>query len=266
MRGNEDPMQKSNFEVEILINGKPVKEYFQEGKSYIEGREGTEFSLRLRNNSWSRKLFIPSIDGMSVMNGEEASFDSSGYIVRANSSITIDGWRISDSEVAKFFFSDPKHSYRKRSGKSKDNLGVIGCVVFDEKARPFFTYVPNCYCVHYPCQCGNSGTIKLSNKDNGFYSTSGANIASLSATNTSANVSNAFSMRSVSQDLGTGFGEAKRSEVTTVEFERASHPEAIFEIFYNTREQLQRMGIQLKEAVYVTPQAFPGQYCKPPQD
>jgi len=110
-------MTKNNYEVEVLVNGRPVKEYSHEFRTYIEGKQKTTFSLRLKNNSSVRKLFVPSIDGLSVMDGKECSFDSSGYIVGPYSSITIDGWRTSDSEVAQFYFSDAKSSYRKRMGK-----------------------------------------------------------------------------------------------------------------------------------------------------
>ncbi len=77
---------------------------------------------------------------------------------------------------------------------------------------------------------------------------------------------NAFASQKASQDLGTGWGNSRRSEVTTVEFEREGHPTAMFEVYYNTREQLERQGVNFKrEPLYATPNAFPGQYCKPPQ-
>ena len=89
-------MLKQSYELEVLINGKAAKEYGHDGKFYIEGREGTRFSIRIKNNSYARKLFVPTIDGLSVMNGEEGDFESSGYIVQGYGSITIDGvaWEI----------------------------------------------------------------------------------------------------------------------------------------------------------------------------
>ena len=75
------------------------------------------------------------------------------------------------------------------------------------------------------------------------------------------------SMKSVAQDLGTGWGDYKKSEVTTVSFDRCEEPDAVLEIYYNTRQQLEALGVDFKKSpVYVTPQAFPGQYCKPPQN
>ena len=92
------PMQKSNYEVEVLVNGHPIKEYYKDGKIYIEGRKGCEYSLRIKNNGWKKIVVIPTIDGVSVMNGKQASYDSPGYIISGYNSLTIDGWRTSDSE------------------------------------------------------------------------------------------------------------------------------------------------------------------------
>lgn len=264
-------MLKQSYEVEVLINGKPAKEYAHKGKVHIEGRQGTRFSIRMRNNSYSRKLFVPTIDGLSIMNGEEGSFDSSGYIVGGHSSITIDGWRTSDKEVAEFFFSSPEGSYRKKMNKG-DNLGVIGCAVFSEVFNP-------------PFYISNSGgqTITFPGQDWPQWTTTTCDTASLSST-TGTSVFNmqtrGSSMDNVkamccsanlgsqpTQQLGTGWGDQKTSEVTSVTFDRVSSPDATFEIYYNSREELQKAGISFKkEPLYVVPQAFPGQYCKPPRD
>ena len=110
-------MKKSNYEFEIVVNGKPLKEYYHESKNYIEGKKNTEFSLRIKNNGSAKILAIPSVDVLSAMDGKKASFDSSGYVISGYDSMTIDGWRTSDDEVAKFYFSNPEDSYGKRKGE-----------------------------------------------------------------------------------------------------------------------------------------------------
>ena len=275
-------MLKSSYEVEILINGNPAKEFYHDGKVYVEGREGTRFSIKIKNNAYSRKLFVPTIDGLSVMNGEEGSYKSNGYIVQGYSSITIDGWRTSDKEVAEFYFSSPQGSYRKKMDKG-NNLGLIGVAVFDEVWHaPIYTYT-QCYCSHccptitLPWQgtsspstgiynCGSTPTI-AGNAGNNMYSMQ-CNNANLSANDTHQVMSvMGCSGSTPSQALGTGFGETKHSEVTSVEFERKSYTDAVFEIYYNSREELEKTGICFKkEPLYVTPQAFPGNYCKPPKN
>lgn len=273
-------MIQQNYEVEVLVNGKPLKEYDHNHRIHIEGREKTRFSLRLRNNSATRKLFVPTIDGLSVMDGKDADFDSSGYVIGPYSSYTVNGWRVSDGEVAEFYFSHPKDSYRKKIKKG-NNLGIIGVAVFDEKKRPIKEIVVEKYLIpQYPQWWGNgfyyaasgSYTITTSGTSDAAYDSLSAlqsnTSCSMNASNASSNqMYSMSSTQGIQQDLGTGWGDYKKSEVTTVEFERASNPTAVFEIYYNTREQLEKIGIDFnKTPVYVTPSAFPGQYCKPPRD
>lgn len=243
-------MLKSNFEFEVLVNGHPAKEYYHKGNYYIEGREGTRFSLRMKNNSGQRVLFVPTIDGLSIMDGKEGSFDSRGYIVNAYDATTIEGWRTSDEEVAEFFFSSPKGSYAKKIGKG-NNLGVIGCAVFKEKEFPTKMYY-------------QSKTIRGEGSTSNPLFTWPAN-NSLYAT-TGSTINCCFSSASAPQGLGTGFGQDKDSPVITVSFTRAPSPSEIFSMFYNTRKNLESIGIEFKKPVYVTPSAFPKEqgYCKRP--
>src|SRR3990167_11362661 len=133
-------MTKNNYEVDILINGRPVKKYKHEGKLYIEGRKGSRFSLRIRNNGWDEILAVPSVDGLSVMDGKLCSIDKSrGYIIKAHSAVTIDGWRTSDKEVAEFYFSDLDNSYAERSGNGVQNTGIIGVAIFGKKWNGYVT-------------------------------------------------------------------------------------------------------------------------------
>lgn len=250
-------MLKQNYEVEVVINGKSAKEYFHKGQVYIEGREGTGFTIRVRNRDVCRKLFVPTIDGLSVLDGEEGSFKSGGYIVPARSTITIDGWRTSDEEVATFYFSSPEQSYRRKMKKG-NNLGVIGVAVFGEK--PSYTYATASYHTVFPYQQNTPWQMPSPTwtMTSGSSPTGDANIMLCSAsTNTGSNFS---------QEIGTGWGDIKQSSVTTVNFDAENTPETILEIRYNTLEQLERAGINTKkEPLYVTPQAFPGQYCRPPK-
>jgi len=246
-------MLKSNYEVEVVVHGKPLKEYEKDGKAYVEGREGTLFSIKIRNNSWQRKLFVPTVDGLSVMDGEVGGFESGGYIVGAYDSIEIKGWRTSDRDVAEFFFSGSGKSYSVRSGKGGGNIGVIGVAVVGEKVR-YQTFnisqmqniTPAPWNPGYPY-------------NNKFFCSSDDSVMCLSAQCCDA--------VNVAQGVGTGFGDRKESHVTEVSFDREGSPECVFQIFYNTREELKKLGIGFeKRACYVSPQAFPGKYCKPPQD
>lgn len=268
-------MLKSNYEFEVIVHGSAAKEYYHRGSHYIEGKEGSTFSIRMRNNSSTRCLFVPTIDGLSVMNGKEASFKSRGYIVNAYSSETISGWRTSDDKVSEFFFSTPKQSYAKRMGKG-GNLGVIGCAIFKEQYKEPEVIIKTVH-IHHDhhgsgCQCPKCcpwlngpqwSTYKTSTKSSLSMqaSTSAINIASLASSGTS-------NMYRAEAGLGTGFGQDKYSPVISVDFDKESSPVETFNIFYNTRERLAEMGIEFKKPLYVTrsPSAFPNEngYCERP--
>jgi hypothetical protein len=86
-------------------------------------------------------------------------------------------------------------------------------------------------------------------------------IASISANN------------AVTQDVGTGFGEATGFNTSQVSFirEDENNPTAILAMYYNTAKNLQKMGIQLrsKNNVGYSPNPFPavtGTGCVPPTD
>ena len=281
-------MLKSNFEFEVLVNGHPAKEYYHNGKYFIEGKESSRFSLRMRNNSSHRALFVPTVDGLSIMNGKEASYKSQGYVVSSYDSLTIDGWRTSDDNIAEFFFSSPKESYAGKKSKG-GNLGVIGCAVFKEKERKPETIVIKEYIpIRYPeyprwpnypywgmtyCAGGSHGSVNIYSCQSGTSTFQSANLSATGSSNATNNFSQVQTSASnngpeqkVTAGLGTGFGQDKYSPVTTVDFDKDPNPYEVFTIFYNTRENLEASGVEFKKAVYVAPSAFPNEdgYCERP--
>ncbi len=148
-------MHSSNYALEVLVNGRPMTEYYKDSKSFTEAREGSEYTLRFRNNSWKRVLAIFSVDGIEVLKGKAAAQAENGYIVDAFSSIEIKGYRIDEATVAAFKFTGGKLSYAVTVGaakttpagettydKSERNNGVIGVRVFEEDvpAKDYTTY------------------------------------------------------------------------------------------------------------------------------
>lgn len=269
-------MKKQNYELEVLVNGTPLREYYNQGKHYIEGKRDSEFSIKIRNNGYKRILAVASVDGLSVMDGKTASHKSRGYIIDGYDSLVIDGWRTSDKNVSRFYFTNPSDSYAKRKNNG-DNLGVVGVVIFREKDKPvpeikynFIACDGFCqhnHCVHCTCSKCNKwqsyyhhpyNEISIGTANSGITLTAASSL-SVQATSSHGEVN------FTSQDLGTGWGEEKRSEVTTISFEKEDHEDAVLQIFYNTREQLKKMGIEFHKAVYTTPNPFPGGYCEPPK-
>lgn len=272
-----------------MIHGHGANEYYHDGRNYIEGKKGGKFSLRMKNNSSERALFIPTVDGLSIMNGKEASYKSRGYIVDAYDSTTITGWRTSDDKVAEFFFAAPGESYATKV-KKDGNIGVIGCAVFKEKEKekiriverivkekeyiPYPAYPPYPYQPHWWFGTSAGGSITYTSSQAGL----GASATCLSASNTGgaqsvncmysaqSNGASGSNVKEVNAGLGTGFGQEVYSPVTTVSFDKEDHPAAVFTLYYNTRDNLAAMGVEFKKAVYVAPSAFPNEdgYCARP--
>jgi hypothetical protein len=265
--GQEENMEGKHLSLEVRVHGKPVREYQHQGKFYIEGRKGSEFTLRVRNRSERRILVVPSVDGLSVMDGKEASFDSSGYILDAYDFIDIPGWRLNLDEIAKFFFSAPGESYAAKKDKPQ-NIGVIGCAVFMEKVAPAWRILRS-YHMGSP---DPGGTYRGAAFDN--CSSSELNVSHIGS-NTVCSVQNAQEgpqsvyCNQVQPSLGTGFGEKASHKVHEVAFERASEtPDELVELHYDSREGLQRRGVDVrKKPVIGTPNPFPGEkFCQPPKD
>lgn len=220
-------MEQRNYVLEILVNGKPIKEYPHKGSTYVEGRKSSEYTLRVKNNSSERVAAIITVDGLSVMDGKVGDYNSGGYIVPAFSHIDIPGWRLDNSKVAKFLFAAIDKAYAAQMGKPT-NIGVIGCAIFKEKREyPIFSFC-----------------------DTVLYRKSGPSHE-----------------KGVARGIGTGFGDKVEHRVTTVEFDRQSNPDMVMSIYYKDIAGLKAIGVNLKPiAEIVKPNPFPMKEtgCTPP--
>jgi hypothetical protein len=96
------------------------------------GAPDERYSLAIENSTAARYEVVASVDGLDVIDGEDASFEKRGYLVAPYSSVLIDGFRRSDAEVAAFRLGDVAGSYAASKGKAR-NVGVLGFAFFDER-------------------------------------------------------------------------------------------------------------------------------------
>lgn len=276
-------MSSEKYTVEVLVNGKPVKKYNHQSKVYIEGRSGTEYSLRLRNNSFDRVLAIISVDGVNVITGQVASENDTGYIIDPNSSIDVSGFRKDKNTVGSFVFCGKNESYSKDVGL-KNNQGVIGVVFIREKesaidklgnklkeivkdcenSKPLTPVYPPYYPPYTPptspyrppmwydtvTTCSNnSNTISSLNNE----------------VQTSCFRSIAPQQETPDFNLGTTWGSKKFDSVDYMEFERGPRVGEIA-IYYSTRKALEKIGISFKEVKGIAkfPDPFP-KFATPPK-
>jgi hypothetical protein len=102
------------------------------GRLFVAGEPGARYSLRVTNHTDGRVEVVLSVDGVNIVTGETASYDQTGYVLRAHESYDVSGWRKSDTEVAAFAFAPLPQSYAARTGRP-DDVGVIGMAVFKEQ-------------------------------------------------------------------------------------------------------------------------------------
>ena len=128
----------NNVELTVKVGSNEVVEFVKDGRHFIEGREGTQYSIRVRNNNPFRVKAVVTVDGVSVVTGKLASeLDTeAGYVLSAYESTEIKGYRLDNDSVAAFKFVKAEKSYAQAEKGASGTTGVIGVRVFKEKTAP----------------------------------------------------------------------------------------------------------------------------------
>ena len=113
--------------------GRWLQVYRHEGRTYVVGKPGHEYQIRVTNRLREDLLAVVSVDGVNVITGESAHPAQSGYVVSPHGSVEIQGWRKNLSQTAAFYFTSLPDSYAARNGRPED-AGVIGIALFRRKA------------------------------------------------------------------------------------------------------------------------------------
>jgi hypothetical protein len=263
----------TSVELQLLVNGRPVTTYGRGGRTFVEGREGAEFSLRVRNNTASRVEAVVSVDGRSVVDGEPATPLSTGYIIPAYGAYEIPGWRMSAEACAKFIFKKPGESYAAKSGSPTADTGVIGLMAWSEKAAPTPLIIQTHY--HPPCPFYTPLPFPPSPLSPWYpgptlgVESRSANLSATSATDcvvTAYNCSAPVAESAPEFKLGTGWGDKVQDAVSYSSFTRG---ELLVEreIYYSDAASLRAVGVELDKPVALPatgsfPSAF--KFCRPP--
>lgn len=262
--------QFSDTSLEILVNGKPIKTYYKNLKTFVEGKKDSEFTIKIRNNNYYRILAVVSVDGISVMDGSPANENSRGYIIPARSFYEIEGWRTSLDEVSKFVFADKDKAYSVESVGSDENCGIIGVMVYNEKQNfiplldlfPKYNEVkPNPWIT--PWKVSPDITNPYVYEPHIYFSSNVVTTAnSLLHENKMKSMTQSFAcMDSVEAktpvfDLGTGHGDFVESKVVEESFERDGLLETKL-IYYASRKSLEKIGIELKKEAKIEKKQYP---------
>jgi len=287
-------MQKNSFELSLLINNKPIVEYTdKESNTWVEGRKKSNYTIRIKNNTYSRVLAIVSVDGMNVLNGKLASSKDNGYILSSRETLDIPGWTLDSDQVAKFEFSESDNSYSVQMGKGENNLGVIGVKIFYEKiqrtpiqhvylpwpwtgerrktkryndwVQPYYN-INNSVPYNGDINFYSSQNMVLGISDSMSYSSTEPSVNSILRSSASMSSGKDCEIQEQEITLGTGFGKATEFKTTTTNFERGAEAITLI-IRYGTKKQMEKVGIvfekKVKNKPVIKPQAFPGDFGCP---
>jgi hypothetical protein len=213
----------------------------------VVGTPGERYSVRMANRTGARVMVVLSVDGVNAITGETAAGNQSGYVLSPWQTTEITGWRKSNEEVARFYFTSLADSYAARTDRP-DNVGVIGVAAFREYVEPVVNYQPAA-----PFASPSRGR-----------SDAPSSIGIRGSVGESADSASAMRKE---ERLGTGHGERETSVVTSTAFRRASKtPDEVVAIWYDSREQLASRGIISRPGGYFcNPRPFPRQFVPDPQ-
>lgn len=128
--------QQSNldrrFEVQILVNGRPLDEYAARGTSYVEANPGAEYEVRIHNPLPYRVAVALSVDGLNSIDARHTTaWNASKWVIEPYGTISISGWQMSSARARRFYFTSERDSYGAKLGQTS-NLGLISAVFFRE--------------------------------------------------------------------------------------------------------------------------------------
>jgi hypothetical protein len=242
------PVRQSLVSVTLVDGrGESLPTALHRGRTFVAGERGERYGIRLTNNTRDRLEVVVSVDGRDVVSGERADFARHrGYVLEPHATLTIEGFRRSLSQVATFRFSDVPDSYASRRGNARD-AGVIGVVAFRERTRA-------------PREIARGGASDRAPRSDDFVEFEASRGPAKKSASPSARrpPSPSESTRS-RQELGTEFGEGRRSEARRVSFERRSTgtPDFSASLFYDTAQALASRGVPVGPVFAVDPDPSP---------
>ncbi len=247
--------------------GEVLPEHRHRGNTWVAGRPGDRYAVRLANRSGARVLVVLSVDGINAVSGQTAATGQTGYVLAPWQVADITGWRKTDAEAAAFYFTALPDTYAARTDRPQ-NVGVIGVAVFRERVpmpRPVpFEIAPSSGGRGDGDERRAQAGSDSSSADRSAAASTGASrmsgggpaAAAGAAAESSAPASPAPAPRA--ERLGTGHGEREYSPISRTSFERATaQPAEIVRIRYDSHANLMAAGIVPSRRPWA-PDPFPG--------
>ncbi len=229
--------------------GSVLPTYRCRGEYWIAGRPGARYSIMIQSHRNQRLLAVTAVDGVNVISGETGAWGQSGYVLGADESYEITGWRKSNAEIAAFNFINAGQSYAERTGRPA-NIGVIGVALFLERPVRAPIYAPD---------FKSRESFRDRSEDEARARQSPSAGAAAIPTPKLESIQ-AQSNLAPAEKLGTGHGAREASYVQDTQFDRLSNtPNEVIRIRYDSFENLVAMGVVPARPVWPpAPNPFPG--------
>lgn len=200
------------FEVDILVDGRPLREIQARGNTYVEAVEGAEYEIRLRNSSADWVAVALSVDGLNTIDASRTSaWNASKWVIEPYQTITISGWQMDSDHAHRFYFTTERDSYAAKLGQ-RTNLGVISAVFYRERRRVVVPITPP--------------------RPHPIYRDDSQREESQMSAGT-ASAAPAKSRASRDDDAATGIGRSVRNDVRYMDMDLESRPAAEVRICYD---------------------------------
>ena len=217
------------FEVRLLVNGRPLDEYYARGKGYVEAIEGAEYEVRVRNPLPYRVAVALSVDGLNTIDARRTmAWNASKWVIEPYGTINISGWQMSSERARRFYFTSERDSYGAKLGQTS-NLGVVQAVFFRER-RPIAVTPP-------------PRPRPMREEDRGRDSRSSAPMAGAQSENSAKQKQGDIAPPADDEYAATGIGRSVHNDVRWVNLELESRPAAEVTIRYEYYPALVRLGI-----------------------
>jgi hypothetical protein len=136
------PVVNPGFDVDVMVDGRPLPECEGRGGTYVEAIRGEEYEIRLRNRSSDRVAVALYVDGLNTIDSTRTSpADASKWMIEPYQTITISGWQMDSDHARKFYFTSDRDSYAARLGVT-GSRGVIRAAFYRERRRRPIPIVP----------------------------------------------------------------------------------------------------------------------------
>lgn len=252
---------ENGFEVDVLIDGRPLTEYAARGRRYIEALENAEYEVRVHNPTGARVAVALAVDGLNSIDARHTSaWDAHKWVIEPYGTINVRGWQMSGESARRFYFTTERDSYAAKLGQAS-NVGLITAVFFRE-LRPV-TIMPV--------------TPRPTYREDGVRD--GRSAPKADAPNSQSEAGRGMEKSRSAQSYpapddesaATGIGRSVRNDVQWIKMDLDTHPAGEITIRYEYRASLVRLGIIPRD--YPRPnvldrreraQGFEPKYCPQP--